>query len=102
MKKKVLVSLMCAGAILSLVSCRTTTTTPTPTPTPTPVLPTPTPTPEPTTPEVVKFTISFNTLGGDALEAIEVDGYKTVASLPTPTKTGYAFVAWYRDEALTD
>lgn len=102
MKKKVLVSLMCAGAVLSLVSCRTITTTPTPTPTPTPVLPTPTPTPEPTTPEVVKFTISFNTMGGDALEAIEVDGYKTVASLPTPTKTGYAFVAWYRDEALTD
>ena len=102
MKKKVLASLICVGAALGLASCKID-PTPTPTPTPTPVVPTPTPTPEPSpTPEVVKFTITFNTMGGDALESIEVDGYKTVASLPTPTKTGFAFVAWYRDEALTD
>ena len=46
-------------------------------------------------------TISFNSNGGSAVSAITQD-YGTAVTAPTaPTKTGYSFVDWYSDEALT-
>ena len=51
----------------------------------------------------VEYTIAFNTNGGTSLPSkiytIETDTFK----LPTrSTKTGYTFVGWYKDEALTE
>ena len=47
-----------------------------------------------------QYTISFETNGGDILNALNVD-YGATISLPTPTKTGHSFAGWYSDAALT-
>ncbi len=52
--------------------------------------------------EVRQYTISFNANGGSEVAAISQD-YDTVVTAPThPTKTGYEFVGWYKDAALTE
>ena len=97
-KKRILVSLLCLGAVLGVASCGTPEVTPTPTPTP-PVTETPvTPTP---TPEVVKYTVTFNSNGGSAVASAEVEQNKKVSAPANPTKEGYTFVGWFSDEALT-
>ena len=98
-KKKILVSLLCIGAVLGVASCNTPEVTPTPeTPpvTETPVTPTPTP-----TPAVVKYTVTFNSNGGSAINSVEVEENKKVTAPAAPTKEGYNFVGWFSDEALT-
>lgn len=96
-KKKILVSLLCIGAVLGVASCKTPEVTPTPeTPpvTETPVTPTP-------TPAVVKYTVTFNSNGGSAINSVEVEENKKVTAPTVPTKEGYNFVGWFSDEALT-
>ena len=96
-KKKILVSLLCIGAVLGVASCKTPEVTPTPeTPpvTETPVTPTP-------TPAVVKYTVTFNSNGGSAINSVEVEENKKVTAPAAPTKEGYNFVGWFSDEALT-
>ena len=46
-------------------------------------------------------TITYVTNGGDDLDPTEVV-YGETASLSTPTRTGYNFLGWYTDEALTE
>ena len=47
-----------------------------------------------------QYTISFNTNGGSACNAITQD-YNTEVKLPKPTKTGYTFAYWCSDSGLT-
>ena len=44
-----------------------------------------------------KYTITFDTDGGDAIENMTVAWGETL-NLPTPTKTGYTFAGWYNGE----
>lgn len=47
------------------------------------------------------YTISFNSLGGSAVDTIALP-YKGVITPPAnPVKVGYVFDGWYKDEALT-
>ncbi len=49
----------------------------------------------------VKPVVTFETNGGSSVSSQTID-YNTVASEPTaPTRTGYTFVGWYTDSALT-
>ena len=46
-----------------------------------------------------KFTVMFNTQDGGLVTSKLVD-YNTITSAPTPpTRTGYTFVGWYKDQA---
>ena len=50
---------------------------------------------------IVRYTISFNSNGGSSVAAITQD-YGTAVTKPSdPNKTGYTFVGWYQDQALT-
>jgi len=55
-----------------------------------------TPPPPPTT-----VTVSFNSNGGSAVTPITVTSGSTYGTLPTPTKSGYMFEGWYKDEGCT-
>ena len=44
-----------------------------------------------------KYTITFNTDGGDAIADMTVAWGETL-TLPTPTKTGYTFAGWYNGD----
>ena len=51
----------------------------------------------------VEYTITFETNGGTSLDAEEYTIERDTFKLPTrSTKTGYTFVGWYKDEALTE
>lgn len=47
-----------------------------------------------------KYTVSFNTNGGGDIAAQTIEYNKTAAKPADPTKTGYTFAGWYKDEAL--
>ena len=49
---------------------------------------------------VNKYTITFNTDGGNAIAPITQD-YGTALTLPTPTKDGYGFGGWHTDQNCT-
>ena len=49
-----------------------------------------------------QFTVTFETNGGSAVESVQVDKDGKVTKPTDPTKEGHDFVAWYKDEALTD
>ena len=70
--------------------------TPTPdsSPTPTPETPEPTPTPDPE----ITFTITFNSNGGSQVEAQVVSAGKTATTTTAPTRDGYIFAGWYKDD----
>ena len=55
----------------------------------------------PTTPQENTYTITFNTNGGNKVESQNVVEGNSI-TLPTPTKTGYTFIGWYTDSALTN
>ena len=40
------------------------------------------------------FTVTFDSKGGSTVKSITVECGKTLPTLPTPTKSGYNFVAW--------
>ncbi len=46
-------------------------------------------------------TITFNTNGGSAVEALKVEEGNTCEKPDDPTKDGYAFAGWFTDEELT-
>ena len=48
---------------------------------------------------VKTFKITFNTNGGNTIGDITVE-YNTKPDLPSPTKDGYQFDGWYKEEAL--
>ncbi len=52
-----------------------------------------------TTNKPAEYTVTFNTNGGNDIEAVTVESGKTV-SLPTPSKDGYKFEGWYTDSSL--
>ncbi len=52
--------------------------------------------------QTTKYTLTFETNGGSSISAITVnDGDVVNLSSKTPTKSGYTFVGWYTDTALT-
>ena len=56
----------------------------------------------PTTTEVVRydiFTISFDSMGGDAIQSIERMTGEEYGDLPVPTREGYQFSGWYYTES---
>lgn len=50
-----------------------------------------------------EYTVTLNTNGGSVTSnSQKVQNYKTYASLPTPTKTGNAFIGWYTKQEEGD
>jgi uncharacterized repeat protein (TIGR02543 family) len=47
--------------------------------------------------EIEKYTISFNSQGGSAVDDMTCTRGLTISTLPTPTKLGYTFTGWYND-----
>ena len=50
-------------------------------------------------PEDTKYTVTFNSKGGSAVESAEVFAYEKVERPQDPTFEGYTFIGWYVDEA---
>lgn len=104
--KKIILSLLCAGAAFGLASCREKTSTPEPTPTPTTPEVTPTEGEQktPTQNTTVTYTATLVYNNGEAngsLTSVE-DGGKYYFDKPAnPTKPYSTFVGWFTDEALT-
>jgi len=48
-----------------------------------------------------KYTVSFETNGGTAVQSITYDWGKEVVLPANPTRTGYTFAGWYQDEYCT-
>lgn len=104
-KKKILLSLLCVGAVLGTASCKVETETPTPTPTTPEVVPT---NPEtgstPTTPVVTSYkaTLVYNNGAENGSITSVEDGGKYYFDKPSdPVKQYHKFAGWYTDEALT-
>jgi len=51
--------------------------------------------------EEVKYTVTFNTNGGNEISPIQVTKGSKLTLPANPTKEGYSFVGWYTDEDLT-
>lgn len=49
-----------------------------------------------------KFTVTFESNGGSAVEALEIEQNKKIVEPTDPTKSGYAFEGWYKNEGLTE
>ena len=52
-------------------------------------------------PTIEKFDVHFSTNGGSAVESIKVESGALIEKPADPTKDGFAFDGWYKDEALT-
>lgn len=89
MRKKIVFVILGLVLILGLASCKT--DEPNPTPGPGTVV----------TPEKTEYTVTFNTLGGNVIEAKKVEEGKAVVLPADPTKAGYTFAGWYTDQACT-
>lgn len=50
----------------------------------------------------VYYTVTFNSNGGSDVSSIEVEKGELADKPSNPTKTGYTFVGWYSDSALTE
>ena len=48
------------------------------------------------------ITVSFDTMGGSAVEAKTCEYNGKISAPEEPTKEGYAFIGWFSDSALTD
>ncbi len=88
-KRKVLVSLLCATALLgvstgALTSCKKTDE------------------PEIPTPEVQKFTVTFDSKGGsDVAKKEDITSGSTITKPADPTLADHTFVGWYKDSNCT-
>ncbi len=51
---------------------------------------------------VTTYTVTFNSNGGSAITTQTIDAGGKVTRPNNPTKTGYTFDAWYKNEALTE
>lgn len=49
---------------------------------------------------ITKYTVSFNTNGGSAVNPMEVNAGDSI-TLPSTSQSGYTFVGWYTDSSLT-
>ena len=49
---------------------------------------------------VPKYTVTFNSNGGSAVAAVQVESGKALAAPTAPTKAGYTFDGWFKDSAL--
>lgn len=49
-----------------------------------------------------KYTVTFESNGGSAVTAIEVESGKTFTAPAVPTRSGYAFDGWFKEAALTN
>ena len=47
------------------------------------------------------YTITFDSKGGTPVASVSTEFNSTITAPSAPTRTGYAFVGWYKDEALT-
>ena len=52
-------------------------------------------------PELAQYDVTFNTNGGSEIEGIKVNENGMVEKPADPTKEGFDFAGWYKDEALT-
>ncbi len=52
--------------------------------------------------ETKSYTVTFDSDGGSAVEAVTVEEGKTVAEPTAPTKAGYDFKGWYNGDAAWD
>lgn len=52
-------------------------------------------------PEIEKFDVHFSTGGGSAIESVKVEKGALLDKPADPTKDGFEFDGWYKDEALT-
>lgn len=52
--------------------------------------------------EAEKVTVTFNSNGGTAVAAQKIDQNTAVSEPAAPTKAGYTFTGWYKDEALKE
>ncbi|AGN26914.1 hypothetical protein A3206_03415 [Candidatus Methanomassiliicoccus intestinalis] len=48
-----------------------------------------------------QYTITFNSNGGSAVDAVKQDYGTTIAKPEDPTKDGHSFAGWFKDETLT-
>ncbi len=55
-----------------------------------------------TSPEVPKFTVTFDSQGGSTVNSQQVEKDKTVSKPADPTRSGYTFDAWYKESACTN
>lgn len=55
-----------------------------------------------TTPAPSGYTVTFNSNGGSAVESIHASSDGTVNMPENPTKEGYVFAGWFKDEAFTE
>lgn len=51
--------------------------------------------------EPEKYTVTFNSNGGSTCDSITVTQGSTYGTLPTPTKTSYAFAGWFTKDGST-
>ncbi len=87
MLKKVLFTLAGLWMILGCVGCATNTPA--------------TPGPEDDTIQKKEFIVTFDTLGGTAIEQIKVEEGKELQLPVTPTKEGHTFEGWFTDKECT-
>ncbi len=52
--------------------------------------------------ETVKYTVTFMSEGGSVVSPVEVNENGLVTKPADPTKSGYTFGGWYKEEALTN
>lgn len=52
--------------------------------------------------EINTYTVTFNSNGGEAVEALTVDWNSTPSELPTPTREGHTFLGWFDGDSVYD
>ena len=88
-KRKVLIGLLAASAMLSIASCKTKDK------------PTDDPNQNQNENEKQTYTVTFNTNGGSAVSEQKIETGNKATKPSDPSKTDYKFIGWYTDEALT-
>ncbi len=48
------------------------------------------------------YVVKFNSMGGSAVASVVVQENSTIAAPSAPTKTGYDFAGWYKEQACTN
>ena len=52
-------------------------------------------------PQVIEYTVTFNTNGGSEIQDLKVNAGDQVILPQDPTRDGFRFVGWYEDDTLT-
>ncbi|MCR3757465.1 leucine-rich repeat protein [Clostridium felsineum] len=48
------------------------------------------------------YTVTFNSEGGSAIQSLQANDNSLISAPAVPTKTGYTFGGWYKDEGFTN